>query len=366
MSIIQQKIADLAPARTFAVKPIDPDKLQHGIVVKSPNWLGDAVMTLPALQVLKNMLPEHAPLVVLAPQQVANLYRLYPGVTYVISIKKAHAAWDKIVFKKLKSFQFQLGVLFSNSLRDAWQMRQAGIPALYGRAARCRSFLMKRTFSFPKWHQGMLNESHHTNEYLSIVYSMGGTPAERFMPQLRSHWTMGQMTLKMQSFCQHPRLLLMAPGAAYGAAKRWDSKKFNEVAAAYIRSGGIVAVLGSPSERNIGDEVIADLPANKAFNLAGETSFSDLYNLISHARACVANDSGIMHLAAAVGLPGVAVFGPTDYRATGPVSDKWMLVFDKEPCAPCFERVCPKGNRKCMEKLQSSEVIEALKSMKCM
>ncbi len=360
MSIIQQKIADLAPARTFAVRPVDQDKLQHGIAVKSPNWLGDAVMTLPALQVLKNMLPENAPLVVIAPQQVANLYRLYPGVTYVISIKEAHTAWDKIVFKKLKSFQFKVGVLFSNSLRDAWQMRQAGISELYGRAARCRGFLMKRTFKFPKWQQGMLNESHHANEYLSMVYSMGGLPAKQFMPQLKSRWTMGQMTLKMQSFCQHPRLLLMAPGAAYGAAKRWESANFREVAASYIEKGGIVAVLGSPSERAIGEEVIAGLPENRVFNLAGETSFSDLFNLISHARACVANDSGIMHMAAAMGLPGVAVFGPTDYRATGPVSDKWLLVFDKEPCAPCFKRICPHGGKQCMTKLQPSEVIEAL------
>ena len=171
---------------------------------------------------------------------------------------------------------------------------------------------------------------------------------------------MGQLTLKMQSFCQHPKLLLMAPGAAYGAAKRWDSKKFNQVAAEYIKNGGIVAVLGSKSERIIGNEVVAGLSENKAFNLSGETTFSDLYNLLRNARACVANDSGIMHLAAALGVPGVAVFGPTDYRATGPVSDKWLIVYDKEPCAPCFKRVCPTGSRHCMEKLTADEVITAL------
>ena len=366
MSIIRQSISDLAAARQFPEVTIDQAKLQHGIAVKSPNWLGDAVMTLPALHALRQMMPEKAPLVVIAPIQVADLYRLYSGVTYVITVKEAHKSWDSKVFEKLRSFQFNVGVLFSNSLRDAWQMRKAGIKELYGRAARCRWILMKGTFKFPKWQTGTLNESHHANEYLSIVSSMGAKRPEPLMPPLQSKLSMGQLSLKMQSFCQHPKLMLMAPGAAYGAAKRWESSKFNVVAAEYIKTGGIVAVLGSKSERIIGDEVIAGLPENKAFNLSGETTFSDLYNLLRNARCCVANDSGIMHLAAALGVPGVAVFGPTDYRATGPVSDKWLIVYDKEPCAPCFKRVCPSGNRHCMEKLTAGEVIEALKKLNIM
>ena len=366
MSILSQTTADLAPAQLFQVKPLTEEDMHHGIVVKSPNWLGDAVMTLPALQALRQMMPEKAPLVVMAPQQVADLYRLYSGVTYVITLKEAHKSWDKHVFAKLQAFKFKVGVLFSNSLRDTWQMRMAGISKLYGRAARCRGILMKRTFKFPKWKTGTLNESHHANEYLSIVCSMGAKRPEVLMPKLNSKLTMGQLTLKMQSFCQHPKLLLMAPGAAYGAAKRWDSQKFNQVAAEYIKHGGIVVVLGSKSERLIGDEVIAGLPENKAFNISGETTFSDLYNMLRNARACVANDSGIMHLAAALGVPGVAVFGPTDYRATGPISDKWLIVFDKEPCAPCFKRVCPSGSRRCMAKLSAEEVITALHKLNVM
>lgn len=363
MPVISQKTADLAPAKSFAVKPIPQEKLAAGVAVRVPNWLGDAVMTLPALESLRNMMPEKAPLVVIAPPQVAELFRLYPAVNKIITIEKAHAAWSKAVFQRLKRYNITVGVLFSNSLRDAWQMRKAGISELYGRAARCRWLLMKRTFAFPKWKKGVLNESHHTNEYLEMIRAIGGERPEPLMPQLNSKLKMGQLSLKMQAFCQHPKLLLMAPGAAYGAAKRWESSRFRAVAQAYIDAGGIVAVLGSNSERKIGDEVIADLPGNRAFNIAGETKFSDLYNLIKSARACVANDSGIMHLAAALGLPGVAVFGPTDYRATGPVSDKWLLVFDKEPCAPCFKRVCPSGSRCCMSKLAAEDVIEALQML---
>ena len=363
MAIIKQSLAMLAPARSFKVKPIPEKKLARGVVVRSPNWLGDAVMTLPALAALRQMLPPGAVLAVIAPPQVADLYRLYPAIDRIIVIEQAHKRWSARVYAKLKKLHCTVGILFSNSLRDAWQMRLAGISDLYGRSARCRFLLMKRVFKFPKWKKGMLNESHHTNEYLEMVIAMGGQRPEPLMPQLNSKLQMGQLSLKMQSFCQHPKLLLMAPGAAYGAAKRWASEKFNAVAAAYIASGGIVAVLGSKSERMIGDEVIAGLPENRAFNLSGETNFSDLYNLIKSARGCVANDSGIMHLAAALGVPGVAVFGPTDYRATGPVSSQWQIVFDKEPCAPCFNRICPAGSCRCMKKLASDEVILALQEL---
>ena len=138
---------------------------------------------------------------------------------FLDGIEAAHKSWPPQVFEHLKKCQFTTGVLFSNSLRDAWQMRRAGVKELYGRAARCRGFLMKRTFAFPKWKKGILNESHHTNEYLEIVEAMGAIRPEPLMPELDSKLTMGQLSLKMQSFCQHPKLLLMAPGAAYGAAK---------------------------------------------------------------------------------------------------------------------------------------------------
>ncbi len=360
MSIIEQRIADLAPARSFPVKPLPAEYLSSGLVVRSPNWLGDAVMTLPALAAVAKLLPDQAPLAVIAPAGVAELYRLLPAVTHIITLPEAHEHWSQNVFKVLNAFHFRVGILFNNSLRDAWQMRQAGISKLYGRAARCRSLLMARAFRFPRWKKGMLNESHHANEYLSMVMALGAQPLHPLMPALISKRRMDQLSLEIQGFCQHPKLLILAPGAAYGAAKRWSSENFRAVAQWYLAKGGIAVIVGSASEARIGNEVAAGLPPNRIFNLAGRTNFTDLYQLLKSARACVANDSGIMHLAAALGTPGVAVFGSTDYRATGPVSDRWLLVFDKEKCAPCFERVCPRQHRRCMTKLEAPEVAEAL------
>ena len=116
-------------------------------------------------------------------------------------------------------------------------------------------------------------------------------------------------------------------------------------------------VLGSESERAIGDEVIAGLDARKAYNLSGRTSLIELMHLLKNSVLCVANDSGIMHLAAALGRPGVAVFGPTDYTATGPIGANWHLLYEKLECSPCFRRECPSGDQKCIRAITPAMAI---------
>lgn len=361
MGIIDQKIAELAPARQFPVCAPPPELLANGIVVRAPNWLGDAVMTLPALQALKSLVPDHAPLAVIVPGKVADLYRLLPAVTHIISLDEVHRGWPEKIYRALEPFHFKVGVLFNNSLRDTLSLRRAGVTALYGRAARCRGIFLKRSFRFPRWRTGRLNCSHHANEYLSMVRALGAPVDRLVMPELICRRSMDQLRLEIQGFCQHPKLLVLAPGAAYGAAKRWPSEDFRAVARWHLDHCGIAVIVGGKEEKRIGDEVMQGLPANRIFNLCGQTDLADLYHLLKSAQACVANDSGIMHLAAALGTRGVAVFGPTDYCATGPVTDRWELVFEKECCAPCFHRVCPKGNPVCMTRISSETAIAALR-----
>ena len=363
MAFIVQKIADLAPAREFPVRKLPEELLKHGIAVRSPNWLGDAVLTLPALQALRTILPEDAPLTVIAPAGVAELFRFLPAATGILTLPEAHRTWSAATLQALHETGAQVGILFNNSLRDAISMRRAGISTMFGRAARCRGILLKRSFAFPKWRAGELNRSHHANEYLSMVRAIGAEPAPLTIPKLQPYRTMDQLTLDLQGICQHPNLMVLAPGAAYGAAKRWPSANFREIARRHIARGGVAIVTGSAGEREIGDEVLHDLPVNRTGNLAGKTSLSALYQLLKSARLCVANDSGIMHLAAALGTPGVAIFGPTDYCATGPVSDRWHLVFDKEPCAPCFQRICPRHDPRCMSKISPDAVWEAIRAL---
>jgi len=159
------------------------------------------------------------------------------------------------------------------------------------------------------------------------------------------------------------RILVIAGGAAYGAAKRWPAESFREVARRWIEEkNGFAAAIGSKSEAGIADEILRGLPDDSCQNLAGKTNLTELMILLKHAEFCVANDSGVMHLAAVLGTPGVAPFGCTDPVATSPISPEWRIVFDKKECAPCFKRVCPKGTKECFDSITPDLVWQVLKA----
>jgi heptosyltransferase-2 len=121
--------------------------------------------------------------------------------------------------------------------------------------------------------------------------------------------------------------------------------------------------LGSKGERPIAAEIVKGLPEGSAFNLAGETKLDELMALLKASSACLANDSGVMHLAAALGLKGVAIFGSTDPSATSPVSKNWRMLFEKLDCSPCFKRDCPKGSKDCLSRITPEMAIDALESL---
>jgi heptosyltransferase-2 len=248
-------------------------------------------------------------------------------------------------------------------LRDAINFRLAGIKPLYGAAARGRGFLLQRSFKFPRRKDHVLNELHHANKYLSMVKALGAPDWSGELPEFNITPEFEMLRPELQTLCQHPRLLTLAAGAAYGSSKRWDSASFKTVAEWWIGQGGIVAVLGGAKERNICQDAVAGLSPDNAFNLAGNTDMPELMHLLKHAAVCVANDSGIMHLAAALGCPGVAIFGPTDHSATSPISASWKIVYLKQPCAPCFKRECLKGNPVCMNVITPQMVIDELIGM---
>lgn len=354
---------DLAAAPLFSVTPLDAQRLKDGIIVRVPNWLGDAIMTLPALMQLKKIIPDGCGLFVVCPASLAELFKALPIVDMVFPIAKAHRAWTSSELRNVMKIFAGAGILFNNSLRDAIHFRLAGINPLYGAAARCRGLLLKRSFKFPRRKDQLLNELHHANKYLSIVKALGAPDWHGELPEFKITPSLEDLRPELQALCGHPRLLALAAGAAYGSSKRWESGKFKIVAEWWIKQGGIVAVLGSAKEREICQEAVAGLAPDQTFNLAGKTEMPELMHLLKHAAVCVANDSGIMHLAAALGCPGVAIFGPTDHSATSPISARWKIVYQKQPCSPCFKRECPKGNPICMNMITPQMVIAELEKM---
>ena len=258
----------------------------------------------------------------------------------------------------MKSKHAGVGILFNNSFKNAALMRLAGVPKIYGASARGRKFLLSKAFPFPKIRTREFNHFHQTGLYLSIVYSLGAEEWKGEFPEFKVLKKPEYMKKDIVEICAKDRLLVLAPGAAYGEAKRWPSENYRELSACWIDRGGCVAIAGSGKEADIAHIVSKGFPEDRVFNLAGETDISELLFLLQKTAFCVANDSGIMHLAAAVGTSGVAIFGSTDPFLTGPLSAKWKVFQEKQECAPCFKRECPANQYKCLRAVRAVDVID--------
>ena len=345
----------------FPARKLAEHDWRNGLIVRMPNHLGDAVMALPALRALKSLLPAPCGLYVITPEPLRQLYAVLDCVDGAVCLKSPHSWWSLRTVRDIHALRMGAAVLFTNSLRDTISLRLAGMPRVYGAARRGRSILLTRSFRFPGRRSRELAKAHQSKRLLAIAAALGADVSSPEMPEFDLSQMLVPLTNTLCSLARHPLHLILAAGAAYGAAKRWPEGNFRTVARYWLRHGGIVSVVGSAAEREVGDAVLAGLPGERCFNLCGETNLNTLMVLLKNAALCVANDSGVMHLAAALGTPGIAVFGPTDPAATGPVSDKWIMLYRKLPCAPCFKRVCP--DNKCIKAITAATVLRAVREL---
>ena len=358
-NVIRQQLDLAEPVCRFA--PVKIKEFRNGIVVRMPNHLGDAVMALPAVAALKTIIPDKCGLFVVAPANTLQLYLALDFVDEVVALAKPHCFWSSYERKQIKMLRAGAAVLFNHSFRDALGFKLCGVPALYGEPTRNRGFLLRGKFSFPAKKRGEYSSSHQAMRYLAIAKAMGGKALDGLMPKLKTPSNPDELAGSASNLFYHPLLLTIAPGAAYGAAKRWPHEYYAKVAGYWIRKGGVVALTGSAGESAICEEIRKDLPHDKIFNLCGKTDLFNLMYLFKYNKFAITNDSGLMHLASAMQSPGLTVFGPTDLYDTGPVSDKWLMLHDREKCAPCLRRVCPKGNPVCTKKITPFMVIRAMR-----
>lgn len=357
-------IPSIGEVSAFEVIKLELSDIRNGIVVRTPNWLGDAVMAIPAILQLKKMLPDFAGLFVVTPAPLAALFEALPFVNKVIPLADAHAFMNRQEKHQVRSLAAGVCVLFNNSFRDALSLKMCKIPKLYGANARFRKMFLQRTFDFPPRIDFALNKPHQAAKYLSIVQAMGAEPWDGVMPEFSEHAYPESLPESVTDALNTERpILALAAGAAYGSAKRWHTGSFREVCRRKLGEGCRIVMLGGKSERAAAAEIINGLDEKECFNLAGETGIHELIYVLKHASACLANDSGVMHLAAGVGTPGVAPFGPTDPVATSPLSKQWKLVFEKRSCSPCFKRVCPYGSKACFDPVTPDLVCEALSTV---
>ena len=356
---------EIGEVPAFPVTEPDVYDWKDGVLIRTPNWLGDIILTLPAMMVLRKILPEKCGIFVACPKGFVPIFEALPGLAdRIVGLRDAHGFPSWFEFNNIRGLYAGAGIVFNNSFRDALWMRAALIPRLYGAAARNRSWLLTRAFEFPKRRDRVLNRPHHAAKYLAMVMALGAPAWDGTLPDFQIPYSPECASDEVRRAVESEHLLAVAPGAAYGAAKRWDTDAFREVCRWWIAERkGVVTVLSAKGEAELASAAVRGLPAESVIDLAGKTSMTELMRILRNAEMCVANDSGNMHLSAALGGKGVAPFGPTDPAATSPISSGWRLLFNKQECAPCFKRICPDGSKKCLSGISASDVIAQIRTL---
>ncbi|NTW35589.1 MAG: lipopolysaccharide heptosyltransferase II [Syntrophobacteraceae bacterium] len=336
-----------------------PSEPVSRILIRSTNWIGDAVMTTPAMGAVRATFPD-ATITVVAPPAVAGLFSPHPFCDEVIVFdrQREHRGMQGLwgFSRQLRGERFDLAILFQNAIEAAMMAYLARIPIRMGYRTDGRGLLLTHGVPIGRRERRL----HHTDYYRAMLEQSG---IQGGIGRLLLRCKEDEMEWAGRLLSSHRFWIGINPGAAYGTAKRWFPERFAEVADSLARKldGGIL-ITGGPGEAAIARDIESALHT-PCLNLAGKTSVRQLMAVIARCGLFVTNDSGPMHVAAAFGIPIVALFGSTDPTTTSPLSDNARIVKKPVPCAPCLKRRCPTDHA-CMESITVADVLEAVESLK--
>lgn len=326
------------------------------IVIRAPNWIGDAILALPALANLKRNFPE-SKLWVAANAWVRDLFRMEKSLEGIIPLPQQNNLKNlNFSARKLREFTFDLGILLTNSFESALLFYLARIPQRWGYKRDGRGLLL--TKGVPVHNRA--DRYHQAHYYLDLLSGLGlknyTTELNLSLDRQEMAWMKGWM--ESQNVDAKKPLVIINPGAFYGPAKRWPASKYSELASLLQeKNKAQILITGSETEIPLAEQIAAAM-SEKPFILAGQTTLSRLAAVISFGSAFISNDSGPMHLANALRIPVIALFGPTDPFRTGPYQNPYTLFHKGAPCWPCLYRECPYDHR-CMMDISAHEVFEA-------
>ena len=326
----------------FPAKKLKPFR----ILIRSSNWLGDAVMSVPAVRAIKEGRPD-THLTVLAPEKIAPVWKLVPEVDDVLSLPNKSVLHAMRVIRRQP--RFDVAILFPNSLRAALEV--LFVPRKVGYRGHSRAWLLNQIVREPR-KPGP--PEHHALRFLRIANDCGADVDLTALPTF---------DLLQKSNLKDQISLGLCPGAEYGPAKRWLPDRFAEVAATVSNNASNAKwILFGTKDDLASGETIATALGDKCLNRIGQTSLEDLISELRDCRALLTNDTGTMHLAALLGVPVVAIFGSTEPQLTGPLGDVQVIVRHHVECSPCFLRECPIDFR-CMKEITTQEVANAMISI---
>jgi len=335
------------------------------ILVLAPNWLGDAVMALPAIADVRRCYPS-AHLTVAARASVAPMFELADGIDAIVTLQWKGGVFDQAAARAdiaaLRAESCDVALLLPNSFASAWLVKRAAVPERWGYARDARSWLLTRPVAKP-------GGSRHQAAYYQHLTQEFGAPAGPLEPRLTAaaaDLESARALLAARGWNGGRPIVALAPGAAYGTAKRWLPGHYATLVSDLVTGHGVTCVLvGGGVDAGATREVAGSAAAEARpyiIDLAGATSLRTLAGVLSLARQCVSNDSGAMHVAAALGVRVVALFGPTREKETAPLghaAQPATVLIHHVWCRPCMLRECPIDHR-CMAGLEPARVLTAV------
>jgi heptosyltransferase-2 len=343
----------------------------QSILIIAPNWIGDAVSTQPLLANLKALYPD-SKIDVLASNWVAPIYRACSEVHEVIEAKFEHQKlqWSlrKEVAKEIASKKYEACFVLPNSFKSALIPWLANIPFRIGYRGELRFGLINLALDNPR----KINRPPMVEHYLALSQPLKDDKdlsSNQKIPKLNVSNTAKQaVERKLQNAnINAGSIYVLCPGAEYGPSKRWPTEHFAVLAQNLIsqNSSNQIILLGSKSDHAFAQEITSQAKqAGNIHNWCGNTSLDEAIALIGMSTAAVSNDSGLMHVAAALQIPQVAIFGSSDPAHTPPLSDKAKIMWLNMACSPCHKRVCPLGHLQCLKDILPDQVLATLNTLK--
>jgi heptosyltransferase-2 len=335
------------------------------VVIVSPNWLGDAVMALPAIQDVRRCFPD-ARITMAARAPVASLFALVPAVDDVLVLEWRGRWWDRRGMRRdlsrLRERSPGMALLLTNSFATAWLVNRAGIPERLGYRRDLRGPLLTRAVPRPRGglHQGAYYQ------HLTTALDMPAGPLEPEIAVTAAAVDAAEALLRANGWDGGRPLVVLAPGAAYGKAKQWPPRYFATLISRLVaHRAACCVIVGSAADGATAGWIrqhCDDTARTDVIDLTGRTSLEILAAILTIGQACVSNDSGAMHLAAAAGIPVAALFGPTREDQTAPLArqgGRTQVLLNPVWCRPCMLRECPLDHR-CMYGLEPSRVQAAV------
>jgi heptosyltransferase-2 len=327
-------------------------------LIVGPSWVGDMVMAQALFKAIKHRYPLTS-IDVLAPEWSRPLTARMPEIASSIVMPLKHGEFDlKTRYKLglyLRKEQYQRCYVLPNSFKSALIPFFAKIPERIGWRG--------------EWRYGLLNHVHVLDKkkyplmvqrYVALANEKNEPVAQNlFRPTLTVEQNNIEEALKRYGLSASKPIMVMCPGAEFGPSKRWPEEYYAQVANQYIEQGWQVWIFGSAKDKEVA-EVIQAQTHNNCIDLTGQTSLGDAIDLMSQAKVVVTNDSGLMHIAAALSRPLVAVYGSTSPSFTPPLNDQATNVQEGVACSPCFKRTCPLGHHECMTQLKPKKIMQAI------